>query len=422
MAFLSTIRTNRRQRALSERMRVEGFLAMCIALAGLLSPLLAQTTTRPEEAGFSAERLRRVHETMQRHIDAGNISGAVTLLASRGRIVHFETHGLMDIESKRPMAKDAIFRIMSMTKPLTAVAVMMMEEEGKLRVEDKVSKYIPEFKELNVRTGPAGGATVAAVREITIFDLLTHTSGMGFGPADRKPEDTLASLVPRLAATLLLFQPGTEWEYSALVGPDVLARIVELVSGQSYDKFLRTRIFDPLGMKDTSYFPTDGQRPRLATVYNKTPNGLVPIPDNFSSRTYFSGSAGLLSTAEDYLHFAQMLANGGELNGKRLLKADTVRRMSTNHVGSMFNGELNFPSRGLGFGYLVAIVEDSGAAGMAIPNGSFGWLGAYGTQVWINPKEQLVTILMIQKPMAPPNLDYSIQRDFEAAAMQARVN
>jgi CubicO group peptidase (beta-lactamase class C family) len=388
--------------------------AVCLVLAGLMSPIFAYSvaTARPEEVGFSSERLRRIHDTIQRHIDGGNITGAVTLVASRGRIAHFEAHGLMDLASKKPIAKDSVFRIMSMTKPVTAVAVMMMEEEGKLRVTDPVSKFIPAFKQLQV-----GDDRVPAQREITLADLLTHTSGI-VSSVERRPDDTLATLVPRLAAVPLRFQPGTNWAYSGLAGPDVLARIVEIVSGQSYDRFLRTRLFDPLGMKDTSHFPTEAQRPRVVTLYSRTPNGFVPTDnaDRHSSRTYFSGSAGLVSTAEDYLQFAQMLSNGGELNGRRLLEAETVRRISTNYAGEMFNGKVNFPSRGFGFGYLVALVQDTRAAGWHLPDGSFGWFGAYGSQVWINPKEQLVTLLMIQ------NLVYDVQRDFEAAVVQARMN
>ena len=388
----------------------------------------AIATAGAEDVGFSSERLRAVHEAIQRHIDARDITGAVTLVASRGRIALFEAHGLMDLDSKRPMAKDSIFRIMSMTKPITAVAVMMMEEEGKLRVTDPVSKFIPQFSRLKVTATPVGFShtspsvdvpTVAANREITIADLLTHTSGMSMGlDLEPKPGETLASQMSRYSRLPLIFQPGTDWQYSGIAGPDVLARIVEIVSGENYERFLKRRIFDPLGMKDTSHFPTDAQRRRLVTLYTKTPAGFVPNenPDWFSSKTYFSGSAGLVSTAEDYLQFAQMLSNGGELNGKRLLKPETVRRISTNYVGEMFNGKLGFPQRGLGFGYLVAIVQDTHTAGWQIPDGSFGWLGAYGSQVWINPKEQLVTILMIQ------NSVNAVQRDFEAAVVQARLS
>lgn len=382
---------------------------------------------KAEDAGMSPERLRRIHEAVQRHIDAGEISGAVTLVARRGRIAHFEAHGLMDIESKRPMEKDAIFRIASMSKPITGVAVMMMLEEGKLRLSDPVSRFLPEFKDSQVAV-PRGRAgefyVVPAERDLTIRDLLTHTNGLMTGGAGSKAGpprpaegDTLASYIPRLAAVPLDFQPGTQWAYSGYAGPDTLSRIVEIVSGQPYDEFLRTRIFEPLGMKDTFFYPPEGRGSRLVTLYSKSPKGLVKAPNQngFSLKTYFSGGGGLMSTAEDYLQFAQMLLNGGELNGKRLLSPRTVDLMASNHVGDMFNGKLGRPARGMGYGLLVGIVEDSVAAGLRVSNGSFGWDGAYGTQTWIDRKEKMVTIVMIQTQVTP------VQRDFENAVMQAIV-
>ena len=381
----------------------------------------------PEDLGFSSERLERIHQTMQRHIDAGNITGAVTLVARGGRIAHFEAHGLMDLDAETPMRKDAVFRIMSMTKPVTAVAVLMLLEEGKLRLSDRASTFLPEFKTMKVavtpaESGAAGAAaapveTMPAEREITVRDLLTHTSGM-VRNAERTPEDSLETYVPKLAAVPLAFQPGADWAYSGLAGPDVLARIVEIVSGEPYDEFLRRRIFDPLGMPDTMYYPSDAMRPRVVTLYNRTEQGFEkrPNPDRLSSRVYFSGGAGLVSTAEDYLQFAQMLANGGKLNGKRFLSPRTVELMAANHVGDMFNGKLRFPERGFGFGLLVAHLEDNIAAGWRLPNGSWGWFGAYGTQAWINPDEELVTLLMIQ------NLNYEVQRDFENAVVQALID
>jgi CubicO group peptidase (beta-lactamase class C family) len=400
----------------------------------LLIPILAAPSTagdvplgKPEEVGMSSERLRRIREAIERHIDAGEISGAVTLVARRGRLVHFEAHGLMDIESKRPMQKDAIFRIASMSKPITGAAVMMMLEEGKLRLNDPVSRFLPEFKNSKVAV-PRGNAgefyVVPADRELTIRDLLTHTNGLmtgGLGSKAGPPRpaagDTLATYVPQLAAAPLDFQPGTQWAYSGLAGPDTLSRIVELVSGQPYDEFLRTRIFQPLGMKDTFFYPPDDRRPRLATLYGKSPKGLLRAEnqDGFSLKTYFSGGGGLMSTAEDYLQFAQMLLNGGEMNGRRLLSPRTVDLMASNHVGDMFNGKLGRPAHGMCYGLLVGIVEDGVAAGLRVSNGSFGWDGAYGTQTWIDPREKMVTIVMIQTQVA------SVQRDFENAVMQAIV-
>ena len=399
-----------------------------------LLPLLAAQLTagdmplaKPEEAGMSADRLHRIHEAIQRHVDAGEISGAVTLVARRGRIVHFEAHGLMDIEAKRPMEKDAIFRIASMSKPITGAAVMMMLEEGKLRLNDPVSKFLPEFAnpKVAIPKGTAGEFyVIPADRELTIRDLLTHTNGLmtgGIGSKSGPPRmaegDTLAGYIPRLGAVPLDFQPGTQWAYSGYAGPDTLSRIVELVSGQPYDEFLRTRIFQPLGMKDTFFYPPDDRRPRMATLYSKSPKGLVPAEnqDGFSLKTYFSGGGGLMSTAEDYLQFAQMLLNGGELRGKRLLSPRTVDLMASNHVGDLSNGKLGRPAHGMGYGLLVGIVEDSVAAGLRVSNGSFGWDGAYGTQTWIDPREKMVTIVMIQTQVP------SVQRDFENGVMQAIV-
>jgi len=382
---------------------------------------------KPEDSGMSSARLERIHEAIQRHIDAGEICGAVTVVARRGRVVHFEGHGLMDIESRRPMEKDAIFRIASMTKPITGVAVMMMMEEGKLRLSDPVSKFIPEFRDPKVAlpwTGPQGFYLVPAERELTIRDLLTHTNGLVTGGPGSKAApprmvegDTLASYIPRLAAAPLDFQPGTQWAYSGYAAPDTLGRIVEIVSGQSYDEFLRTRLFEPLGMKDTFFYPPDDRRSRMVTLYNKSPIGLVRAPnqEGFSLKSYFSGGGGLMSTAEDYLQFAQMLLNGGELNGRRYLSPRTVELMASNHVGDMFNGKLGRPAHGMGYGLLVGIVEDGVAAGLRVSNGSFGWDGAYGTQTWIDPKEKMVAIVMINTQIVP------VQRDFENAVMQAIV-
>ncbi len=394
---------------------------------------------QPEDAGMSAERLGRIHEAIQRHIDAGEISGAVTLVARRGRIVHFEAHGLMDIESKKPMDRDAIFHLASMTKPITGVAVMLMLEEGLVHLNDPVSKFIPEFKNTQVampidsieprprrrRDGP-DFYTVPAYREITVRDLLTHTSGLvsgGLGAREAarttppRPDDTLATYIPRLGAVPLDFQPGTDWAYSGAAGPEVLARIVEIVSGQPFDEFLRTRIFEPLGMHDTFFYPSDAQRARMVTLYNRTPNGLElrENQNGFSSPTFFNAGGGLNSTTEDYLQFAQMLLNGGELNGKRLLSPTTVELMSSNHVGDMFNGKLGRPDAGMGYGLLVGIVEDPVAAGLRVSAGSFGWDGAFGTQTWIDPAEEMVSIVMIQTQIIP------VQRDFENAVMQAIV-
>jgi CubicO group peptidase (beta-lactamase class C family) len=395
-------------------------------------------TGKPEEAGMSTERLQRIRQAMERHIEAGEISGAVTLVARHGKIVDFQAHGLMDLDTGTFMRPDAIFRIASMTKPITGVAVMMMIEEGRIHLNDPVSKFIPEFKDTKVavprdsisprppgqRSGEPDFYLVPAYREITIRDLLTHTSGLisgGIGAREaakltlKTPTDTLATYVPKLGSVALDFQPGTQWAYSGAAGPEVLGRIVEIVSGEPYDRFLRTRIFEPLGMKDTFFYPPDDRRPRLATLYDKSPNGLKKSAnqDGFSTKTFFGAGGSLMSTAEDYLQFAQMLCNGGKLNGKVLLSPRTVQLMASNHVGDMFNGKLGRPAHGMGYGLLVGVVEDSVAAGLRVSTGSFGWDGAYGTQAWIDPAEKMVTIVMIQTQVV------SVQRDFENAVMQA---
>jgi CubicO group peptidase (beta-lactamase class C family) len=386
---------------------------------------------------MSTERLRRVHDAVQQQIEAGTISGAVTLVARDARVVHFEAHGLRDVQSQAPMTTDTIFRIASMTKPVTGVAVLMMVEQGKIRLGDPLSRFIPEFKNVKVATPqPADRARVNSVpasREITIQDLLTHTAGLltvsGLGlqsprPWPLAPTDTLASYIPRLAGVPLDFQPGTRWSYSPLAGGDVLGRIVEIASGHTYDQFLKTRVFDPLGMKDTFFYVPADRRSRLVGLYDSTPGGLRPRAETVStsSGAFFGAAAGLQSTAEDYLRFAQMLANGGILDGHRLLRAQTVRLMASNQVGDMIgkneesrtDGRLN---RGVGQGLLVGTVEDPKAAGLRLSAGSFGLGGTFGTQVWIDPKERLVMILMIQS--APAN--NSLRRDFENAVMQSII-
>ncbi|MBS1811683.1 MAG: beta-lactamase family protein [Acidobacteria bacterium] len=409
----------------------------------LLVPAQAQTLPKatPEEVGLSTERLQRINEVIQRYMESNQISGAVTLVARKGRVAHYEAHGLMDIEAKTPIRKDAMFRMASSTKPVAGVAIMMLMEEGKVRLSDPVSRFIPEFKNPKVaipkpsipapvvpgQSPPVPEiTTIAATREITVRDLLTHTSGLGSGGASageaakvmqsRKPTDALADFIPRLGALPLDFQPGTQFRYSGLAGIDVLSRIVEIASGQTFDQFLKTRIFDPLGMKDTFFaLPTDRQN-RLMTLYRRAGNKLEKHPNQemLMNRIYFSGAAGLVSTAEDYFQFAQMLANGGQLNGKRLLSPRTVALMSSNHTGELFPGQLGRPA-GMGFGFTVEVVADAIKADSRRSVGSFGWDGAFGTHFWVDPKEQLVAVLMIQ------TANRGLHRDFENAVMQAIV-
>ena len=386
---------------------------------------------KPEEVGLSADRLQRIHQMIQRHIDAGDISGAVTLVARKGRIAHLEAHGLMNLESKKPMATDAIFRIASMSKPITGVAILMLMEDGKVRLNDPVSKFIPEFKEMKVAVlkDPAPGRpastppefyTVPAGREITIRDLLTHTSGLVSGPIgtreaakiSRKPGETLADYIPRLGAVPLDFQPGSRWSYSPGAGFDTLGRVVEIISGQNFDEFLRQRIFEPLGIKEIFFNPPEQLIPRMATIYRKGETGLEKQDRGVvTGNRYFSGAGGLASTTGDYAQFSQMLLNGGQLNGQRLLSPKTVELMSAVHLPATFPGR----PPGRSWGLSVQVISDAVAAGFRVSDGSFGWDGAFGTHFWVDPKEKMVGILMVQTSNG------QVSRDFENAVMQAII-
>ena len=385
---------------------------------------------KPEDVGLSAQRLARIHSMVAKHMDLGDITGAVILVARKGKVAYVDVQGVMDLESKKPVTRDTVFRLASMTKPVIGTAIMMMLEEGKLRVDDPVSKYIPEFRNMKVAVeSEPGGATakppkfytIPAAREVTIKDLLTHTSGLVSGPIGisdaaknpRKPTDTLADYVPRLAATTLEFQPGSRWTYSPGAGFDTLGRIVEVVSGIPLDRFLAQRVFGPLEMKETGFFPTEAQMPRLITSYRKDEKGLVKNQQqiNAAGKVYFSGGGGLVSTVDDYARFAQMLANGGELDGQRLLSPRTVKLMASPHVQSTLPGR----RAGEGYGLSVRVVQDAVAGNHRVSDGAFGWSGAFGTHFWVDQKEDLIAIMMIQTPIAP------MRPEFENAVMQAII-
>ena len=396
--------------------------------------------SKPEDAGVSSERLQRIHEMVMRHVEAHDISGAVTIVARRGRVVHHEAHGLMDIEAGKPMTTDALFRLASTSKPVTAAAILILLEEGKLKLTDPVSRFIPEFKNSQVafeykrpappmtdRPAPAAPFyTVPANREIAIIDLLTHTSGLGSGGAgeqeyqkvvkSRKPEDTLADFIPRLGPLALDFQPGSAWRYSPLAGFDTLGRIVEIASGIPFDRFLRERLFQPLDMPDTGFSVPDKDGGRKAVIYRRTAAGLEKFTSSaIGGPNYFSGAGGLTSTASDFYKFAQMLCNGGIYNGKRILSPWTVDLMLSNQVGDLFGGQAGRPPQGVGFGLGGEVVTSTVDARLRKPVGSFGWDGAFGTYWWINRKEQLVVIFFIQTP------GRSLQYDVDNAVSQAVV-
>ena len=426
--------------------RVVGLISvvMLVVAGRLMFAAGSVPVGKAEDVGLSTERLKRISEAVDRHLAAGSVAGAVTLVARRGTIAHFEAQGVMDVDTKKPMAKDNLFRLASMSKPITGVAVMMLVEEGKIRLNDPVSRFIPEFANLNKvavpRPGPQGQApgppaqgqagtpaydVVSANRPVTIADLLKHGSGLvsgGLGAGDaarlapRSPTDTLAIYIPKLASVPLDFQPGALWRYSGQAGFDVLSRIVEVVSGQTYDKFLQERLLGPLNMPDTGFFAPANKAARVVTMSESTPNGLRSVART-DSTVYFSGAGGMMSTAEDYLQFAQMMLNGGELNGRRYLSPQTMALMTSNHTGDMVNGQFGRPARGMGFGLSMQVVMDPVAAGLRVSKGAFGWAGGTGVSFWVEPAEQLVSIYFVQGGTGG-----QLRGDVENAIRQAIIN
>ena len=405
--------------------------AVCAALA-LLFVADSHAATNPEAVGMSRERLERIDAMIEQRIAAGELTGAVTIVARRDQVAHVSVQGVMDLESRRPMRDDTLFRIASMTKPIVGVGVMLMVEENKLRLDDPVSRYVPEFRDLRVAVPrPAGGSggtpgfdSVPPQREVTIKDLLTHVSGLGSGPMSdstiepiaRKEGETLADYIPRLGLTVLEFQPGSRWAYSPGAGFETLGRVLEIVSGLPLDEFFEKRIFAPLGMRDITFWPTDAEWPRVATVYRREENVLakvVPPNDTLSRGVYFRGSGGLFSTAESYAPFGIMLANGGELGGVRLLSRKSVEMLGAVHVPDTLPGR----AAGEGFGLSVRVVTDHATRGTLLSDGTYGWSGAQGTHFFVDPKEQLVGVLMIQTPNVT-----EIRGDFENLVAQAIID
>lgn len=411
-------------------------LAFVAAALFSLSVATHAQTVEPEQVGLSSERLKRVNEVVARQIEAERIAGAVTLVARNGRITHLEAHGVADLESGAPMQRDTIFRIASMSKPVAGVAIMMLVEEGLVRLDDPVSRFIPDFADSEVAveieepggfgppsddSGPPEFYTRPAERDITVYDLLTHTSGVMSGPlsnsiaqpASEERHNMGLAWVENIADAPVEFEPGSRWSYSALAGFDVLSRIVEIASGQTFDEFLEQRLFAPLGMEDTFFWPSNAQRERLASSYVAGQDGLRARenPDSMSGVRYFSGAGGLMTTAEDYAQFAMMLANGGELGGVRILSPRSVELMRSPHVPDTLPGR----SPGEGFGLSVRVVTDPVEQRTFLSKGSFGWSGFYGTHFWVDPVENLVGVYMVQT-FAPGSWEA-----FETAVMQAVV-
>jgi CubicO group peptidase (beta-lactamase class C family) len=380
------------------------------------------TISKPEDVGLSSERLKRIGPVIQRHIDAKDFAGAVTLVARKGKVVQLEARGTMDFESSKPMRTDTLFRMASMTKPITAVAVLMLMEEGKLVLSDPVSKFIPEFKNpkvamWNLPNDPRGAGVriVSADREVTLQHILTHTAGLAVstdGPAGEsyrkanleQGQISLAEFSKRVGALPLNFQPGTQWQYTGGVGFAVLGRVVEIVSGMNLDQFFRQRILGPLNMNNTFFTIPADRMGDVATVYTRTAQGLTkqnppPLPAGVE---FFSGAGGLTSSAEDYLQFCQMLLNGGQWNGTRLLSRKSIELMTDNAIGNLDLANyseqgltLEQNLRGYGFGLGVRVRKSSGASGWLGSPGDYGWAGANGTYFWVDPKEQLIGIVLM---------------------------
>lgn len=407
------------------------------------SPRPGLPTARPEDVGMSSERLGRIRTGMQRYVDSGMVPGVVTLVARRGRVVHFEAVGYRDVEAKAPMTTDTIFRIASMTKPIASVALMTLYEEGHFLLSDPISKFLPEFANMKVAQAAAaaepGGAPyklAPAKNPITFKHVLTHTAGFpnsyrGITREEyaktyprKNPSETMADVVKRLATMPLNFNPGEAWEYGPAT--DVVGRLVEVISGMTLDEYLRKKIFEPLKMNDTHFYLPESKLNRFAASYepdekngNKIKLVEAPSPESRwvkQPHNYFSGAGGLVSTAADYVRFHQMMLNGGELDGARILGRKTVELMTTNHIGDL-PVWLTGPGYGFGLGY--SVVKDIGVTGQAGSAGMYGWGGAFCTYFQVDPKEELIGVMMTQ---VRPYNHINIRQEFMALANQAIVD
>lgn len=425
---------------------IRGLTAVVVILLAAQTLAREIPSTQPSRVGLDPERLERIGEYMNQAVEDGTMVGGMALIARNGKVAYTETWGMKDREAAEPMTEDALFRIYSMSKPITAVALMMLYEEGKFFLHDPVAKYIPELANLEVARSTADGGNTRIIsdgtqsrtlgsgdedltgqmrtprRQPTIRDLLTHTAGFTYGvfgdtEVDRmyreagllSDDTTLKNFVEKLGKIPLQYDPGTRWHYSVSV--DIQGRLVEVLSGMRFGEFLKTRLFDPLDMKDTSFVVPAEKLDRLAQLY--TPEGTAEGADGFRSMgrgplvvapastsegfmegaLFESGGGGLVSTARDYLRFSQMMLNGGELNGVRILSPKTVELITMNHLGDISMG---FGRTGVGFGLGFAVALDQGEVGEIGSAGEYNWGGAAGTRFWIDPKENLIGIFMVQ--------------------------
>ena len=398
-------------------------------------------TAEPEAVGMSSERLQRLDRVMQGYVDRDEVAGVVTLVARHGKVVHFSALGERNVESGSPMTHDSIFRIASMTKPIVSTALMMLYEEGYFQLRDPIAKWLPEFADMQVAVPSPPQErlmgrykTIPAASPITVQQLLTHTAGLSNSyrgitqpeflemSAERKRHDTVADMLQRLAQLPLNFHPGEHWEYGRAT--DVVGRLVEVMSGQTLDAFLRERIFVPLGMPDTHFYLPQSKLDRFAALYRPNAAGKIELAEaaTIESRfvaephVYFSGAGGLVSTARDYFRFHQMMLNGGELEGTRIVSRKTVELMTANHTGDK-GIWLTGPGYGFGLGY--AVVTDLGPSGTPRSEGSFFWSGAYGTIFWVDPSEEVIGILLQQ---LRPYTHLNVRPDLATLTYQAIVD
>jgi CubicO group peptidase (beta-lactamase class C family) len=390
-------------------------LSLSLAFALLAVPAVhAQSEKSDVVQGMSRARLARIAPVMKEQVDRNMFPGAVTLVARNGRVVHFETHGYLDAAKSKPMRKDALFRLASMTKPIVTVAAMMLVEQGRMKLNDPIASWLPELKDLKVETGD-GEANLA--RPIWVHDLMRHTAGFVYAGGTKSPrikkmydelnieqrekDITGDEMLKNLGQIPLAHQPGTFWEYSIAV--DVLGLLLERVEKKPLDAILKQMLFDPLGMKDTTWWVPAEQAGRMAEALDSDPmktTTLKAYRDSYNplGKSYFKGGAGLIGTAADYLRFAQMMVNGGELEGKRYLSKKTVEFMLSQHTVGMGGSTIGTTGPGYGFGLGFGVRLDDGMGWVPGSKGDAMWAGLWGTSFWIDPKEKLVGILMAQGP------------------------
>ncbi len=401
---------------------------------------------RPEELGFSTQRLQRLGPWMDNWVDSGRLPGAMTAVLRRDRVVYSELRGLADVESGRSLTADSIFRIYSMSKPITTLAAMMLYEEGHFQLDDPLSRFLPSFADMRVYTGgaPNGYQSEPARRQITPRDLMVHTAGLTYGFLEETPVDalyraqsialpgateSLESLVERLAELPLLFHPGERWNYS--VASDVLGCLVQVISGMPFEDFLKTRIFEPLGMTDTGFFVPADKLPRFCANYIRGHEGELVIADSASADSRFakppaapSGGGGLVSTLADYIQFARLFAGRGECDGVRLLGRKTVELMTMNHLSGDLasvgtHGYCETTYQGFGFGLGFSVLLDPAKAQIIGSPGEFAWGGMASTCFWIDPLEDLIVVFLTQ---LMPSDAYPLRRELRTLVYQALVD